>query len=395
MDNIIHLQGDPNSRLTPLFLVHPISGCMLPYVGLEPLSDFDDDEERPVYGINSYFLTDRAKQQANPQDRPRSLEHTAEVYIRWIQDSGLKRSEQPWLLGGWSLGGMIAYRMCTLLAVAKNQVVLDCIMIDSPCPRQFPSFESEQELLLVLSLALKSVQTRSKAFDFDAAGFASILAKTGLPRPSPLPTEAPNRARPRADEEWNGTTARRLAPDGVEWVDGDGHLSDSGSSSSSGSSDRSRCPSSATTSPSLSSPSGGMKEGYFASEDEYECKSKADQLRLSICESIHTFLVLLSRESSFGGSEPSWELLKPYRGRVTLIKCSSLASPNPALSERRKGFAATFFSDPTMGWRAMGIGANLRCLRYPVPVAHDECFDSKIVPLTSELLRAALVSVRG
>ena len=138
MDSILQLQGDSDSTLTPLILVHAISGLALPYLALGPLSDPNDD--RPIYGISSPAYGSKTYR------LPLSLDEVAKQYValvrRNIQSSG------PFLLGGWSMGGMIATRMAEILE-EQGETVLHVIMIDSGNPEVYPPFKSRMEHDLV------------------------------------------------------------------------------------------------------------------------------------------------------------------------------------------------------------------------------------------------------
>ncbi|KHN94315.1 beta-ketoacyl synthase [Metarhizium album ARSEF 1941] len=133
MEVIALIQGDEMSNLTPLFLVHAISGLALPFLHLESLSD----DDRPVYGITNPIHCPGG----HGFKPPSSLKDVAAFYldgIRGIQPEG------PYLLGGWSMGGMIAMFMAQMLE-AQGEEVHKVIMIDSVNPEVFPEFESAEE----------------------------------------------------------------------------------------------------------------------------------------------------------------------------------------------------------------------------------------------------------
>lgn len=136
MDILIRLQGTPASPLTPLFLVHAISGLALPYLALGSLSDDDpeDNGDRPIYGITSPIFS-------NIHRLPSSMDEIARQYVSIIQKA---QPEGPYLLGGWSFGGMIALKMASILA-ERGEQVLRVIMIDSANPDRFPAFTDHAE----------------------------------------------------------------------------------------------------------------------------------------------------------------------------------------------------------------------------------------------------------
>ncbi|WYZ41518.1 hypothetical protein EsH8_V_000413 [Colletotrichum jinshuiense] len=134
MEVITQLQGDENSHLTPLFLCHAISGLALPFLRLEALSD---DDERPVYGITSPMHCPGG----NDFEFPETLRDLAALYIEKIKDI---QPSGPYLLGGWSMGGMIAMNMAQVLR-DNGEEVLKVIMIDSANPESFPSFPTAKD----------------------------------------------------------------------------------------------------------------------------------------------------------------------------------------------------------------------------------------------------------
>ncbi|MGE6762156.1 non-ribosomal peptide synthetase, partial [Corallococcus interemptor] len=100
-------RGEPNQR--PLFLVHPGGGNVLAYSELARRLG----PSLPVYGLQSRGLDGRPVAE--------SVEEMAELYIeaiRTVQPHG------PYQLGGWSLGGVIAYEMARRLRAAGEAVDL-------------------------------------------------------------------------------------------------------------------------------------------------------------------------------------------------------------------------------------------------------------------------------
>lgn len=132
MDPIELLQGSANGPLTPLFLVHAVSGLALPYLALGPL---DKTDCRPVYGITSPIYSSPIYK------LPSSLDDVARRYVTRIRRE--VQPEGPYLLGGWSMGGMIAVRMAKVLQ-EMGEKVLHVIMIDSANPESFPAFKSKE-----------------------------------------------------------------------------------------------------------------------------------------------------------------------------------------------------------------------------------------------------------
>ncbi|KAH7148860.1 beta-ketoacyl synthase [Dactylonectria macrodidyma] len=133
MEVVTLIQGNEESSLTPFFLVHAISGVALPFLRLDSLGEND----RPVYGITNHIHCPGHEH----LDYPSSLSALAKRYLREIQKI---QPHGPYLLGGWSFGGMIAMFMAQILE-SHDQEVLKVIMIDSANPEAFPSFRNAEE----------------------------------------------------------------------------------------------------------------------------------------------------------------------------------------------------------------------------------------------------------
>lgn len=100
----------------PLFCVHGLGGHV---AGFMPLAR-GLSVERPVYGLQGLGLDPGQE----PHDR---IETMATFYLREIQDL---QPEGPYLLCGWSMGGLIALEMAHQLAADGRQTAL-VAMLDS------------------------------------------------------------------------------------------------------------------------------------------------------------------------------------------------------------------------------------------------------------------------
>jgi thioesterase domain-containing protein/aryl carrier-like protein len=119
----------------PLFCVHPLGGNVLCYAQLARLLG----PEQPVYGIQSLGLE-------HDQALPTDVEGMAAEYveaIRAFQPTG------PYLLCGWSVGGVIALEIAQQLA-AQEQTVALLALIDSYTPQAIALPTLEDRHLLVL-----------------------------------------------------------------------------------------------------------------------------------------------------------------------------------------------------------------------------------------------------
>ena len=106
--------------LPPLFLVHPAGGTAFRYADLARHLD----PARPVFALQAAGLAEG--------ERPvESVEEMAARYVEAIREA---RPRGPYLLGGWSAGGVIAQEMARLLRDAGGDVPL-LVLFDADVPR--------------------------------------------------------------------------------------------------------------------------------------------------------------------------------------------------------------------------------------------------------------------
>jgi thioesterase domain-containing protein/acyl carrier protein len=109
----------PAGSKRPLFLVHPAGGLVFPYVHLAKCLGPD----QPCYGL-------QAKGLETGEEPHTRIEDMATAYIdalRTVQPDG------PYLLGGWSMGGVVAFEMAQQLQ-AQGQKVALLALLDSRIP---------------------------------------------------------------------------------------------------------------------------------------------------------------------------------------------------------------------------------------------------------------------
>jgi amino acid adenylation domain-containing protein len=107
----------PNGFRCPLFCVHPATGTILSYANFVRYLGLD----QPLYGLQSIGL--------DGQQIPHTkVESMATHYIEAIFSS---QPVGPYLLGGWSLGGLIAFEMAQQLRGQGHEVAL-LVLFDVP-----------------------------------------------------------------------------------------------------------------------------------------------------------------------------------------------------------------------------------------------------------------------
>ncbi|NTX06686.1 non-ribosomal peptide synthetase, partial [Myxococcus sp. CA040A] len=142
---------------TPFFCVHPVGGNVLAYAELARRLG----AERPFIGLQARGV--------NGEAAPRgTVEEMAQAYVtamREVQPSG------PYLLGGWSLGGVIAYEMTQQLRAQGEQVEL-LALIDSYAPdvtrAQEPSELDRLQVVGMFARDLLGASLTNLALDFGA-----------------------------------------------------------------------------------------------------------------------------------------------------------------------------------------------------------------------------------
>jgi thioesterase domain-containing protein/acyl carrier protein len=119
--------GAPQRR--PLFLIHPVGGSVFCYVELARALG----REQPLYAFQARGL--------NGEEAPHtSIEEMAAAYLEELRRA---QPEGPYHLGGWSLGGVIAFEMAQQLRAGGHEVSL-LAMFDSYAPTAL-DFEAEIE----------------------------------------------------------------------------------------------------------------------------------------------------------------------------------------------------------------------------------------------------------
>jgi thioesterase domain-containing protein/acyl carrier protein len=127
--SLVAIQPGGNKR--PLFLVHPAGGYVFPYVHLAQFMDSD----QPCYGLQARGLEDG-------EDPHARIEDMAAYYIQALQTL---QPTGPYLLGGWSMGGVVAFEMAQQLHAQGQRVAL-LALLDGRIPtpdETFPEDDSE------------------------------------------------------------------------------------------------------------------------------------------------------------------------------------------------------------------------------------------------------------
>lgn len=173
---LIRIQNKGN-RL-PIFYVHPVGGTVSCYFNLSrSLGD-----QQPFYALQAYAMTHR-------DYSVKTIEDLAKLYfkeIREVQPNG------PYRLGGWSMGGFIAYEIAKLLK-QEGEEVIELSMIDTYLTKTRVMDEKTVLFNFVLQLSAlpgkyidESELIKWKDKEFSFSDICSELKKSNLvPRDTP------------------------------------------------------------------------------------------------------------------------------------------------------------------------------------------------------------------
>ncbi|TGO70875.1 hypothetical protein BELL_0652g00030 [Botrytis elliptica] len=128
---VILIQGKSHSKATPLFLATDGSGAVTPYIHFPALP-----HGRKIYALESPFLE-------NPDEYTLSIQEMADIFItamRTIQPHG------PYLIGGWSAGGIYAYEIAHRLAMV-GETITGLVIIDTRINVSVPMADVNMEFI--------------------------------------------------------------------------------------------------------------------------------------------------------------------------------------------------------------------------------------------------------
>jgi zearalenone synthase, nonreducing iterative type I polyketide synthase len=141
--NVVLIQSTQTPSQTSLFLIADGAGSAAAYVHLPQLAP-----NLQVFALESPWVKD-------PRNFTSSFSEAAAIYLKAIR---AKQPRGPYLLGGWSAGGVFAYEVSRLLLEAGEKVI-GLIIIDIPAPRHvdrskvtMPTFELVENMGLLVGI---------------------------------------------------------------------------------------------------------------------------------------------------------------------------------------------------------------------------------------------------
>jgi iterative type I PKS product template protein len=112
------LQGNPKVATKKFFLVPDGSGSATSYISIPNIST-----DMAVYGLNCPFMK-------CPEKWNCGVEGVSRLYLQEIKR---RQPQGPYIVGGWSAGGVMAYEVAHQL-VNNGEKVENLVLIDAPCP---------------------------------------------------------------------------------------------------------------------------------------------------------------------------------------------------------------------------------------------------------------------
>ncbi len=150
ISNLIPIQ--PKGQHCPVFMVHAISGGALCYLALSRRLG----PEQPFYGFQAVSADDVQGEKCI------SIEERA---ARYIQAMKTVQPEGPYLLGGWSFGGFVAYEMARQLVEQNEHIALLALLDIEPRTRFDEANDPQTDTELLILIANDSMQQEGQSFD--------------------------------------------------------------------------------------------------------------------------------------------------------------------------------------------------------------------------------------
>ncbi len=149
----------PHGSSAPFFCVHPVGGQVVCYMDLAKQLG----SEQPFYGLQSPPASESV-------EIPISIEEMARLYCQEILRV---QSEGPHLLGGWSMGGSIAFEMARQLKLSGKSVALLALFDTHPPAKVGVSADGDKEhkISMLVRFAADLSQSLGKDWTGLAEGF--------------------------------------------------------------------------------------------------------------------------------------------------------------------------------------------------------------------------------
>ena len=149
----------------PFFCVHPVGGTVFCYLDLARCLAAEEGGDRPFVALQAATGAEAADE---------TLEQAAARYVREVR---AVQPAGPYLLGGWSFGGVVAFEMARQIEAAGDSVAL-LALVDSELPR--PGAREPDALERLLDLARDLEGQSGRELGVDAEALRATAAGRGL-----------------------------------------------------------------------------------------------------------------------------------------------------------------------------------------------------------------------
>lgn len=134
----------PSGSKRPFFCIHPLDGTVIQYYGLA----HHLGPEQPLYGLQIPNLILNGGE-------PKLSRNLKEIAAQYIEAISHIQPTGPYLLGGWSFGGMVAFEMAQQLQQAAQQVGLLAVIDIGPSSE--PIDDNNAPLLIKIAQEMAQV----------------------------------------------------------------------------------------------------------------------------------------------------------------------------------------------------------------------------------------------
>lgn len=173
--NAVLIQGNPDSKMRPVFMIADGHGSADAFVHLAPLQD-----NQRLYALESPFIDD-----PNAFNMP--IPELAKVFIstiRRLQPRG------PYLIGGRSAGAAYAYEVAYQLAVLEHETLSGLLLIDMRVPRAIPQAHAIDTAFVARAWRVIVEHTNVLLDPGDLAHAAATIRALHSYMPRPFPVSA-------------------------------------------------------------------------------------------------------------------------------------------------------------------------------------------------------------
>nr|XP_036586274.1 polyketide synthase [Colletotrichum truncatum]KAF6796681.1 polyketide synthase [Colletotrichum truncatum] len=178
--NAVLIQGNPNSKQRPIFMIADGHGSADAFVHLAPLQN-----NQRLYALESPFIED-------PDAFDMPIPDLAKVFIKTIRRL---QPYGPYLIGGRSAGAAYAYEVAYQLAVLEHETISGLLLIDMRIPRAIPQARAIDTAFVARAWRVIVEHTNVLLDPGDLAHAAATIKALHSYTPRPFPTSArPQRA---------------------------------------------------------------------------------------------------------------------------------------------------------------------------------------------------------